>query len=166
VIALKLTELEIRERAFQEPTYDLLDSLSRYRLVTETEAGKLAGVSSRTIRRLIEKGLLPAHNFGMGRRRVYRVDPALLQRVQLVQPHAPRIRMRRGVLVPIDGGLPTPSKAVQDHGAVPLITPKKRGRPRVLTDEQRAERKRVNNEKWQKLVKDFKEHPEKHSPRD
>jgi excisionase family DNA binding protein len=64
-------------------------------LLTELEAAKVARVSRWTIRRLIDGGHLPAMNFGLGGRKVYRVRPEDLLHVQPVQPPAPRERGRR-----------------------------------------------------------------------
>jgi len=67
-------------------------------LLTEAQAAALAQIHPRTIRRLIDRGKLPALNFGNGRRKIYRIDPAALLRVQPVQQPLPRERYRRSQL--------------------------------------------------------------------
>ena len=57
-------------------------------LLTEAEAAAKAKVCERTIRRLIEAGLLPASNFGQGRKKYYRIREEDLCNVQPVQPPA------------------------------------------------------------------------------
>lgn len=64
-------------------------------LLTEAEAATIAKVHPRTIRRLIEKGKLPAANYGLGRIRKYRINPADLFTVQPVQPIIRERRIRR-----------------------------------------------------------------------
>jgi|GEM_PF-648753 len=53
-------------------------------LLTEREAAERAKVHPRTIRRLIDAGKLPAVNYGLGRKRIYRIDSAALFQVQPV----------------------------------------------------------------------------------
>ena len=67
-------------------------------LLTEAQVAALAQVHPRTIRRLIDRGKLPALNFGNGRRKVYRIDPAALLNVQPVHLPLPRERHRRSQL--------------------------------------------------------------------
>ena len=74
-------------------------------LLTEAQAAALAQIHPRTIRRLIDRGKLPALNFGNGRRKVYRIDPAALLQVQPVQPPLPRERYRRIQPASILGGV-------------------------------------------------------------
>lgn len=78
------------------------------KLLTEEQAASVAGVHPRTIRRLIDKGLLPASNYGLGRKKLYRIDPAALTNVQPAQPPAPRERRRRRVRVEATAGLVWP----------------------------------------------------------
>jgi len=66
-------------------------------LLTETEAAAVAKVHPRTIRRLIDKGLLPASNYGLGRKKIYRIQRADLARVQPAEPPPPTERRRRHV---------------------------------------------------------------------
>lgn len=50
-------------------------------LLTEAQAAREVQVDRRTIRRLIRAGRLRAVDFGSGRRRCYRIDPADLHAV-------------------------------------------------------------------------------------
>lgn len=68
------------------------------KLLTEEQAAQVAQVCPRTIRRLIDRGVLPAVNYGLGRRRIYRIHPDSLAKVQPVQPPPPRERRRRRVV--------------------------------------------------------------------
>lgn len=71
-------------------------------LLTEQQAAALAGVSKKTIRRLIEQGRLKACDFGTGTQHNYRVHPDELFRVASIpltnpeptQP-SPQVRPRR-----------------------------------------------------------------------
>jgi excisionase family DNA binding protein len=66
-------------------------------LLTEHEAALATKVSWWTIRQLIEKGKLRAANYGTGKRKFYRIDPADLLNVQpfvLVEPEPRRRRQR------------------------------------------------------------------------
>lgn len=65
-------------------------------LLTEHEAAALAKVHPRTIRRLIDRGMLAAINFGMGSKKIYRIKPEDLGSVQPVaKPAGPQRRQRR-----------------------------------------------------------------------
>lgn len=65
-------------------------------LLTEHEAAALAKVHPRTIRRLIDRGILPAVNYGMGSKKIYRINAADLGTVQPVaKPAGPQRRQRR-----------------------------------------------------------------------
>lgn len=64
-------------------------------LLTEAEAAAIAQVHPRTIRRLIERGHLPASNFGLGAKKLYRIKAEDLGSVQSVQPPAPPQRRQR-----------------------------------------------------------------------
>lgn len=69
-------------------------------LLTEHEAAALAKVHPRTIRRLIDKGILPAVNYGMGSKKIYRINAADLGTVQPVaKPAGPQRRQRRNPVV-------------------------------------------------------------------
>jgi len=75
-------------------------------LLTEAQVAALAQVHPRTIRRLTDRGKLPALNFGNGgRRKVYRIDPAALLNVQPVHLPLPRERYRRSQPASILGGV-------------------------------------------------------------
>jgi len=50
-------------------------------LLTEAQAADQAGVSTKTIRRLIEQKRLPAADYGTAAQHNYRIDPADLSRV-------------------------------------------------------------------------------------
>jgi len=66
-------------------------------LFTEHEAALATKVSERTIRRLIEAGKLRATNYGMGKKKLYRIDPADLLNVQpfvVIEPEPRRRRSR------------------------------------------------------------------------
>jgi excisionase family DNA binding protein len=52
-------------------------------LLTENDAGKLAGVSRKTIRKLIDQGQLRACNYGTVQRKLYRIHPDDLRNVQV-----------------------------------------------------------------------------------
>ena len=83
-------------------------------LLTEAEAAALAKVHPRTIRRLIEKGFLPASNYGLGRKKLYRIEASALARVQVAEPSAPaepRRRRRRAVAAPTNGKVWPPVQA-------------------------------------------------------
>jgi excisionase family DNA binding protein len=67
----------------------------RGELLTERQAAERACVSRWTIRRLIERGKLPALEYGSGRKKIYRIDPAALLTVQPVQPPPPQERRQR-----------------------------------------------------------------------
>jgi excisionase family DNA binding protein len=58
-------------------------------LLTESQAAAAAQVDKRTIRRLIETGRLHALDFGSGKRRHYRINPAELHAVQPVVGKTP-----------------------------------------------------------------------------
>jgi len=64
-------------------------------LLTIEEAARIAGVCPRTIRRLYDAGKLPAANYGTGRKKVLRIDPAVLSNVQPFEPPPPRESRRR-----------------------------------------------------------------------
>lgn len=66
-------------------------------LLTENEAAAIAKVHPRTIRRLIERGKLPASNFGMGSKKIYRINADDLGSVQPCVAVAPQRRQRRAV---------------------------------------------------------------------
>lgn len=82
-------------------------------LLTEDEAAAMAKVHPRTIRRLIEKGLLPAANYGLGRKKLYRIAPSALASVQAAKPPAPvePRRKRRAVAVATTPGRAWPPTA-------------------------------------------------------
>jgi excisionase family DNA binding protein len=67
-------------------------------LLTEEEAAAIAKVSKWTVRRLIERGVLKASNFGTDKHKVYRIHPDDLRAVQCPvppPPPEPRVRRRR-----------------------------------------------------------------------
>lgn len=52
------------------------------KLLTEQQAAEVAGVSRKTIRRLIEQGRLPAADYGTAGQRNYRIHPDALANVK------------------------------------------------------------------------------------
>jgi excisionase family DNA binding protein len=97
IIAVGTTEAQLWEQALSaKTTSDPSQWQDRYRLVTEEEAAAIAKVHPRTIRRLIDKGKLPAVNYGLGSKKIYRVKPEDLGMVQPVAlPPPPQRRQRR-----------------------------------------------------------------------
>jgi excisionase family DNA binding protein len=133
------------------------------RMLTVEEAGKFAKVSPWTIRRLIERGKLPASNFGSGRRDIYRIKLEDLSRVQPFQPPPPRERPRRRTVaanVPSRNVWPPEDVVAANSGnAWPptenrILKKSKRGHPRILTDEERAAKDRAKKEKFQQFLKE------------
>lgn len=70
-------------------------------LLTEEQAAEYAGVSRKTIRRLIESGRLEASDYGTGKRRHYRIHPDALTHIKPVPaPPLPQPRRRRAGAMP------------------------------------------------------------------
>ena len=71
-------------------------STAPVRLLSEKQAAEMAGVSRKTIRRLIEKGRLKAADYGTGHHRNYRIHPDDLASVETFPsaPSEPHIVMR------------------------------------------------------------------------
>lgn len=71
------------------------------KFLTEAQAASLVGVDKQTIRRLIDKKLLVATDYGVGKRHFYRIHPDDLRQVQrnatppVVTPLMPLVRGRR-----------------------------------------------------------------------
>jgi excisionase family DNA binding protein len=56
------------------------------KLLTEAQAAKLAGISQKTIRRLIKSGRLPAKDYGSGSKHLYRIAPDDLHLIESTEP--------------------------------------------------------------------------------
>jgi Helix-turn-helix domain len=93
-------------------------------LLTERDAAREAGVSTKTIRRLIQRGRLEAIDYGNGSRHTYRIKlgalAALKQQPGKVEApaHRRRIRRRAASVLPAGSGLPVVSSEAVATGRV------------------------------------------------